>query len=273
MELDPIVMASVALVILTVIFFAINGAPAKKKKPSSSAKFLSKSRQSLTLGERTNISHDTVRFRFILPEEKPVLGLPVGKHFKLFAPNRKGKVEGEWNGRPDKEVDEPEIERKYTPTTSDDEVGYVDLIIKVYKGGGEKFVDGGKMSQYLDSLRVGDKMDISGPWGMHEYLGKGNFKSGTKTLQASKVGMMAGGTGITPMLQVVAAILKDDTDTTTVSLLYANQTEGDILVRDILENLAERYPKRFKVGSFLGRRSPHRQLSAKPSPSSHATNF
>jgi len=72
----------------------------------------------------------------------------------------------------------------------------------VYKGGGEKFVDGGKMSQYLDSLRVGDKMDISGPWGMHEYLGKGNFKSGTKTLQASKVGMMAGGTGITPMLQV-----------------------------------------------------------------------
>jgi hypothetical protein len=33
-----------------------------------------------------------------------VLGLPVGKHFKLYAPNPKGSVEGEWNGKADPEV-------------------------------------------------------------------------------------------------------------------------------------------------------------------------
>jgi NAD(P)H-flavin reductase len=49
-------------------------------------------------------------------------------------------------------------------------------------------------------------MAISGPWGMNEYLGHGQFKVGGKAVQASRVGMMAGGTGITPMLQARRAL-------------------------------------------------------------------
>ena len=48
-------------------------------------------------------------------------------------------------------------------------------------------------------------------------------------------------TGITPMLQIVKAILKDPSDTTRVSLLFANQTEDDILVREELEEMAEKH--------------------------------
>ena len=133
--------------LIGVVLIRLFGGPGKK--------FLDKSRQKLTLGERVNLSHDTVRFRFVLPKATPVLGLPVGKHFKLFAPNPKGKVKGKWNGREDMEADETEIERKYTPTTSDSDIGHVDLIIKIYKGGvKEQFVDGGKMSQYMDTLKV-----------------------------------------------------------------------------------------------------------------------
>ena len=40
---------------------------------------------------------------------------------------------------------------------------------------------------------------------------------------ANKVGLIAGGTGITPMLQIVRAMIKDPEDTTEVSLLFANQ--------------------------------------------------
>lgn len=93
--------------------------------------FLNKQRQVVTLAERTALSHDTVRFRFALPSPNMVLGLPVGKHFKLFAPNVEGKVKGQWNGRDDPEKDATEIERKYTPTSSDHELGFVDLVIKV----------------------------------------------------------------------------------------------------------------------------------------------
>ena len=40
---------------------------------------------------------------------------------------------------------------------------------------------------------------------------------------ATNVGLIAGGTGITPMLQIIKAIIKDPEDDTKVSLLFANQ--------------------------------------------------
>ena len=49
--------------------------------------------------------------------------------------------------------------------------------------------------------------------------------------------MIAGGTGITPMLQVVRAVLKNTKDTIHMSLIYANQTEGDILLKNEIEKM------------------------------------
>jgi ferredoxin-NADP reductase len=43
--------------------------------------------------------------------------------------------------------------------------------------------------------------------------------------------MAQGGTGITPVLQVISAVLADPMDKTQLSLIYANQSEDDILVR------------------------------------------
>jgi len=246
--IDPMVLgaAVVVLAILAILVKLFSG--------PSKAKFLNKQRQQLTLGERVNLSHDTVRFRFVLPKATPVLGLPVGQHIKVYAPTPKGKKAGEWNGKEDDEGEDGEIERKYTPTTSDDDTGYVDLVLKVYKGGViDRFPDGGKMSQYFDTLKVGDSLNIMGPIGTHTYLGQGKFKSGKKEHFCKKLGMMAGGTGITPMLQVMAAILKDPNDKTQISLLYANQTEDDILVRDMLEALEKQYPKQLKLWYTLDR--------------------
>ena len=222
---DPLVLAVGGLLILIVVgvlVFLPSGGKAKFLKGA-------KERQQLEVGEKVFISHDTVRLRFVLPKATPVLGLPIGKHFKIYAPLAKvvtPKKAGEWNGREDMEQERTEIERKYTPTTSDDEVGYVDLVIKVYKGGVvDRFPDGGKMSQYLGGLKPGDKVDVTGPVGTHTYLGNGKFKSGTKEHTCKKLGMMAGGTGITPMLQVIAAVLKNPADPTQLYLIYANQTE------------------------------------------------
>ena len=49
---------------------------------------------------------------------------------------------------------------------------------------------------------------------------------------------MATDEGITPVLQVITAVLQDANDATELSLLYANQTDADILVRDELDRLA-----------------------------------
>merc|ERR1712023_557432 len=50
------------------------------------------------------------------------------------------------------------------------------------------------------------------------------------------IGMIAGGTGITPMLQIINEILRDPGDKTDIYLLFANKSEDDILVREELED-------------------------------------
>lgn len=42
-----------------------------------------------------------------------------------------------------------------------------------YKNTHPKFPEGGKMSQYLDSLRIGDMIDFRGPSGLLVYKGQG----------------------------------------------------------------------------------------------------
>nr|XP_023852614.1 NADH-cytochrome b5 reductase 3 isoform X2 [Salvelinus alpinus] len=208
----------------------------KKKKPPVTLLDPTQKYQ-LTLIDKEVISHDTRRFRFRLPSAEHILGLPVGKHVYLSA-----------------RIDGSLVVRPYTPVSSDDNKGYVDLVVKIYFSNVHlKFPDGGKMSQYLESLHLGDVVDFRGPGGLLEYRGHGQFavqtdkKSPAEIKVASTVGLIAGGTGITPMLQLVRAIMKDPSDRTTCSLLYANQTEKDILLRDELEEVQARHPDRFKL--------------------------
>jgi cytochrome-b5 reductase len=61
-----------------------------------------------------------------------------------------------------------------------------------------------------------------------------------------KIGLIAGGTGVTPMLQVIREVLSNPADFTELSLIFANVSEADILLRDELDALAYLYPN-FRV--------------------------
>ncbi|KAL8059739.1 hypothetical protein ABFX02_03G106400 [Erythranthe guttata] len=180
---------------------------------------------------RTELSHDVRLFRFALPNEEHVLGLPVGKHIFVCAT-----------------VDDKLCMRAYTPSSDVEVVGYFELVIKVYFGGVHpKFPNGGIMSQHLDSLELGSFIDVKGPLGHIEYTGKGNFTVHGKQKFAKKLAMIAGGTGITPIYQVMQAILKDPEDETEMYVVYANRTEDDILLKDELDAWAEKFPARVRV--------------------------
>lgn len=55
------------------------------------------------------------------------------------------------------------------------------------------------------------------------------------------------------MLQIIKAVFKDSQDSTCLSLLYANQTEDDILCREELEKVEKENPDRFKLWYTLDR--------------------
>ncbi|CAI4223561.1 unnamed protein product [Auanema sp. JU1783] len=192
---------------------------------------------SLKLIEKVNVSHDTRKFKFALPSKHHILGLPVGQHIYLSA-----KVDGKLVVRP------------YTPISSDDDLGFVELMIKVYfRDVNPKFPEGGKMSQYLENMKIGESIDFRGPSGLITYKGNGKFaikadkKAAAVPRHFKKISMIAGGTGITPMLQIIADILKHSLDNTQIKLLFANQSEEDILCRDELEQLVEAHPDQLHV--------------------------
>jgi cytochrome-b5 reductase len=190
---------------------------------------------SFPLAHKENVSHDTRRFRFELPSSKHVLGLPIGQHIYLTA-----RINGEL------------VKRPYTPTTSDDNQGYFDLVIKIYSNG--------KMTQYLDKLEIGHTIEVSGPSGNLIYKDNGLFDIRSRkpepfvTRHVRHLGLIAGGTGITPMYQILNEILKEQTSIVPgqrvdikIWLLFANQTEEDILLREELEQLAASNSDRFKL--------------------------
>jgi len=109
--------------------------------------------------------------------------------------------------------DEPEgeiISRKYTPISHILDQGTFQLLIKIYhKNVHPDYPNGGIISQYLESIKIGEHIDIRGPFGKLTYLGDGDFEIITKfkplTVQKGnykKIGMIAMGTGIAPMWQV-----------------------------------------------------------------------
>ncbi|KAL3353659.1 hypothetical protein AABB24_018401 [Solanum stoloniferum] len=208
-------------------------APIKElvQTPTRSVALIPREKIPCKLVDKQSISHDVRKFKFALPSEDQVLGLPVGKHIFLCAT-----------------VDDKLCMRAYTPTSTVDEVGFFELVVKIYfKGVHPKFPNGGQMSQHLDSLPIGAFLDVKGPLGHIEYQGRGNFLVHGKQKFAKKLAMIAGGTGITPVYQVMQSILKDPEDDTEMYVVYANRTEDDILLKEELDAWAQQIPDRVKV--------------------------
>lgn len=224
--------------------------------PRPAKVFLTRERKRAQVIDVVELSHDTKRIRLSLGGKNTILGLPVGKHMVVYSGNPKKCLDsGKWNGKDDPDKGKAEIDRKYTPVTGNEVQGYVDLVVKVYKPGKVKmpdgnemsWEDGGKGSMHLDSQKVGDYVDVMGPLGIYEYLGAGLFKLPGQTVSVKHVGMLAGGTGLTPMLQVVQAALRNPSDTCNFYMIYANKTEEDILCREMLDILARDSKGRFKM--------------------------
>ncbi|CAD0085024.1 unnamed protein product [Aureobasidium vineae] len=115
--------------------------------------------------------------------------------------------------------------RPYTPISTPDSP-YITLLVKQYPNG--------RASTHLHNLAPGQTLNVKS---IPEFPYKPN--------QHKHLVLVAGGAGITPMFQALRSVLDNPEDKTRVSLVYANKTEADILMRKELDALASQHPQRF----------------------------
>lgn len=198
------------------------------------------------LTDKVKVTHDTSHFRFDLPDDISFDFLP-GDHMKVY-PDADNKLEF----------------RSYTPTSTPEDTGFFELTIKRYPDG--------LVSRYMHDRNIGDQVAMSGP---HE---GGHFTDG----MARRVGMVAGGTGITPMISIIRSIIRRGLDVE-VSLLFANKSVDDIILKDEFDRYAEensnfrryyvidRAPQSWDMG--VGRIDKELMMARLPGPSGETVVF
>lgn len=210
--------------------------------PASGVFLDAKKWKSVHLCKKTEISSDTKIFRFALDHEDRHLGLPIGGHVYIKVTSADGAVV-----------------RAYTPTSSEDDLGFFDLLVKVYQPTSEH-PEGGVLTQRLDRLQIGDQVQVKGPLGHFSYLGKGMITLSKKESFCRRIGFLCGGTGITPAYQIIRYILQHPGEdgasgesVEQLSLVYSNRTFADMLLFSELLDLAKKHPKRLNIRFLLSR--------------------
>jgi len=126
--------------------------------------------------------------------------------------------------------------RPYTPISTNALIGTFDLLVKNY--GAQGF-----MSKHLCSMPIGDTVDFK-----HIVF---NVKIQAPFPQ-KQIAMLVGGTGVTPMIQALHAILGDTASATTkVSLLYGSRNSKDILGKELLDAWEASYGTKLEVTHVL----------------------
>ena len=158
-------------------------------------------------------SHNVRRFYFALSDPTVSAHLPVASCVILKY----------------KEADGSDVLRPYTPITHPDAKGHFEILVKRYPKG--------KMAGHLFGLQAGDTVQVKGPFIKFPYSAN----------KWSLIGMIAGGTGITPMFQLAQCIAFNPADQTKMRLIYANESRRDILLANEISALQKNYPDKFHI--------------------------
>jgi ring-1,2-phenylacetyl-CoA epoxidase subunit PaaE len=109
---------------------------------------------------------------------------------------------------------------------------------------GIKPVTGGVFSNWATQLRPGDTLEVMPP--------DGRFTP-RSTGAVHRVGWAAG-SGITPLLSIIASTLAAEPGST-FTLVYCNQRSSTILFNEALQDLKDRYPARLNLIHLLSRQA------------------
>ncbi|KAF9444346.1 ferredoxin reductase-like protein [Macrolepiota fuliginosa MF-IS2] len=163
-------------------------------------------------------NHNTSKFVFELPNDEASL-LPVASCLVVKSSDPEALLNDK--GKP--------IVRPYTPISPPDQPGELTFLIKKYETG--------NASKYIHALKEGETLALKGPIPKFPY----------KENEFDQVALIGGGSGITPLYQLLTHALQSPTDKTKFTLLFSNVTEKDILLRQELDALKKQYGDKFDL--------------------------
>ncbi len=108
-----------------------------------------------------------------------------------------------------------------------------------------KKVENGRVSGHLNNgIEVGTSIEVMEPMG--------NFYTEMPSGSSKHYVGFAAGSGITPVMSLLKTALASD-DTSKFTLFYGNKSESDIIFKDELEALQDKYGERLEVNHLLSR--------------------
>lgn len=217
----------------------------------------------VTLVNRQEVSQDTRTYTFAIPKDKQLLGLGACQHVQIgfhlrdrmlirsYTPTRPllppQKAQSKGHAKTDGSVDARDKGGQHRSVEDGNRT--FDLTVKTY------FPDdsqpGGAMSNILDCMRIGEEVEIRGPTGDIVYNGGGDFVIEGEERYFRRISLVLGGSGITPGYSLIARIMLDASDKTTVRVVDANKSESDILLREELDGFEKHSKGQLKVTHVL----------------------
>jgi len=180
---------------------------------------------SCKLLEKKSVSETSSVLRFELPDTSKALNLSTCACILARLELKKANEELE------------QVIRPYTPISTNELIGSFDLLVKHYPNS--------KMSGHMYEMNVNDTLDFK-----HIDF---NVKIQAPFKPCTRIGMIVGGTGITPMIQALHAILGSGGEETPikVDMLYGSRTSDDILGKELLDKWAKENKDLFSVTHVL----------------------
>jgi cytochrome-b5 reductase len=168
------------------------------------------------LVRKEKYNHDSSVYHFALASPNDKLNLPVSSCIVA-------KIDGP-EGKP--------IIRPYTPIDTE-KLGELTLLVKSYPQG--------NLSRHIDGLKPNDTLLLKGPVRKLDY--SPNMKK--------HIALVAGGSGITPCLQILEKLLGNPQDHTKVTLLFANRSPEDVLLKERFDSYKQQFKDRFNLIYFV----------------------
>ena len=190
------------------------------------------------------VSPDTVRLRFALPSPSSKLGLPVPGHLQVVVGGDSDASSSE--SSKDCKDGDSSIFSPISVNTS----GFFELLVRK--------VPKGEVSSHLVNLSPGEHATFVGQASSSRYC----YERGA----TPELGLVAAGTGINPMWQVIQQVLNDPHDKTLITLVYASESVDTVLLKKELDAASAAHPGRMRISYVVGKIDEELLRDQLPSP-------